>query len=78
MKYINGHDLPFHVQEILNNVATGKEEASITSRLGRCVIISADEYERLQDAVYGDSSYAWRGLSLDRELEGITREERDY
>lgn len=77
MKYINGSDLPEHIQTTLKNVVTKGSTAGITTRFGQAVLISKETYDQLIE-MRDDRPSVWNGLRLDHELDGYLRDEIDY
>ncbi|MCF0246868.1 MAG: hypothetical protein HUJ55_08625 [Ileibacterium sp.] len=77
MNYINGCDLPEHVQKTIREVIMDQSCASITTAQGQAVLISKEEYDRLQALATGTLNEGSRSWS-DHEMEAIYRKEIDF
>ena len=76
-KYINGCDMPEHVQKIIRGVIMNNSSASFTTTEGQAVVISKEEYDRLTAEAAGEFE-AKTSCWFDSEMDVLNRREIDY
>ena len=76
-KFINGCDMPEHVQKIIRGVIMDNSTASFTTTEGQAIVISKEEYDRLTAEAAGEFE-AKTACWMDSELDAMNRREIDY